>query len=332
MSASAKNRSLFIVLSILLIGLALLHLFVGQINISWSNYMDSLFNFDEQNMNHIIAREIRIPRMVMAMTAGAALSIAGLLMQTLFNNPLAGPYVLGINSGASLFVAFSFMTGIPLLVSDIGTVASALIGAFLFGLIIMSFSFTIRSHISLLLVGLMLGSFTSALVFILEAISPAEELKAFTMWALGSLQHVELAELPLITGLFLVGTLGSLLIVKPLNALVLGEQNAELLGINIRKVRILIIAVTALLTGLITAYCGPIAFIGLAIPNLVRMVFKTQQHGILLIASILSGALFLLICDIIIQLLESNIVIPLNAFTSLVGAPFVVIIILKRLA
>lgn len=332
MGRQVKHNILFIVLLVLVPVIGIVHLFAGQINIELSEYFNALFAFDDNNIHQIIAREIRIPRMTMAFVAGGALSLAGLLMQTLFNNPLAGPYVLGINSGSSLLVAFSFMTGIPFLMSDLGTVSSALIGAFIFGLIIMSFSYMVRSHISLLLIGLMLGSFASALVYILQTVSAAEELKAFTMWAMGSLQHVKLSELPVIIGLFGLGFVGSLLIVKPLNALVIGESNAELLGINIKSMRLIIIAVTALLTGLITAYCGPIAFIGLAIPNLVRMLFKTQNHRTLIIASVLCGGIFLMLCDVIIQLLESEIHIPVNAFTSLIGAPFVVFIVLKRLA
>ena len=332
MRAETRNRVFLLALACALPLFAILHLISGQIDIQAGEFYDSLFSFNPENTNHLIAREIRIPRMAMSIIAGGALSIAGLLMQTLFNNPLAGPYVLGINSGSSLFVAFSFMTGIPLLTSDMGTVASALIGAFIFGLIIMSFSYMVKSHISLLLIGLMLGSFTSAIVYILQSVSTAEELKAFTMWAMGSLQHVELSKLPLIIALFVTGILGTLFIVKPLNILVIGEQDAKLLGVNIRTVRLIIISITALLTGLITAYCGPIAFVGLAIPNLVRIVFKTQNHSTLLIACALIGGIFLLLCDIIVQLLEQHIHIPINAFTSLVGAPFVVFIVLKRLA
>ena len=270
--------------------------------------------------------------MAMALIAGAGLSVAGLLMQTLFNNPLAGPYVLGINSGSSLFVAFTFMTGIPILSSDIGIVSAALIGAFIFGLIILSFSYVVRSHISLLLIGLMLGSFTSALVYILQTASNSEELKAFTMWAMGSLQSVELAELPFISCIFFLGIFAVFFIIKPLNVLVIGEKNAKLLGINYRSVRMIIIIITALLTGLITAYCGPIAFVGLAVPNLVKLLFKTQNQLMLLLSSILVGATFVLLCDILIQLMEKNMNIPINAITSLIGAPFIVFIVLKRIA
>ena len=253
-------------------------------------------------------------------------------MQTLFNNPLAGPYVLGINSGSSLLVALSFMSGIPLLATDFGAITSALIGAFIFGLIILMFSFRIKNHVSLLLVGLMLGSFTSALVYIIQSASSSEELKAYTMWAMGSLQHVQLSETIILLAVLVVGLLGALFLVKPLNALVVGETDAKLLGINMKAVRMLIIILTAVLTGVITAYCGPIAFVGLAVPHLVRIVFKTQHHLILIVASCLVGGIFMLLCDTAIQLTESSVHIPINALTSLIGAPFVMYIVIRRLA
>ena len=332
MHTSKKHRITLIGLVLSLPLVIYVHLISGQIDVSFNDYIEALFSFDSDNTNHFIAREIRIPRMFMALFAGAGLSVAGLLMQTLFNNPLAGPYVLGINSGSSLFVAFTFMTGIPLLTSDVGVVSAALIGAFIFFFFFFFFSYVVRSHISLLLIGLMLGSFTSALVYIMQTASNSHELKAFTMWAMGSLQNVDIVQIPFICSLFLLGIITAFFIIKPLNVLVIGEKDAKLLGINYRLVRIIIIIITALLTGLITAYCGPIAFVGLAVPNLVKIIFKSQNHLILLISSILIGGNFVLICDIFIQLLENNMNIPINAITSLIGAPFIVFIVLKKLA
>lgn len=327
-----RHKILLVILTIALPLIAAGHLFAGQIAISLNEYASALFSYDEESTHQIIARQIRFPRMIIAALSGAGLSIAGLLMQTLFNNPLAGPYVLGINSGASLLVALSFMTGIPLLSTELGVVSSAFIGAFLFGVIILVFSYWVKSRISLLLIGLMLGSFTSAIVYILQMASTSEELKAFTMWTMGSLQHVELNQIPLILVVFTIGFGLSLLVVKPLNILVLGEADAKLLGLNFKSVRLVLISITAILTGIITAYCGPIAFVGLAIPNLVRIVLKTQNHLPLLLTTALMGAIFVLFCDICIQLLEAHVHIPINAFTSLLGAPFVVFIVLKRLA
>ena len=331
MIVSTRHKWLLLGIVILLPILAWIHLTAGIISIESGTIFDAIFSYDDNNTLQVITREIRIPRMTMAIIAGAGLSIAGLLMQTLFNNPLAGPYVLGINSGASLFVAFSIMTGIPFLTSDLGIVTNALIGAFIFGLIIVLFSELIRSQISLLLVGLMLGSFTSAIVSMLQTVSGAEELKVFTLWALGSLMRVDSAQLPLIVLIFLIGLAMTFLLVKPLNVLVMGQKQAQLMGIHYRRVRILIIFVTALLTGLITAFCGPIAFVGLAVPNLLKLLMKTQNHGVLLIAAALFGAAFVLVCDIIIQLLENSFMVPINVFTSIIGAPIVVLLVLRRL-
>lgn len=332
MSLTKKQLYFLIIAGILLPVLCVVHLFSGQISIEFQDFSNSLFHYNNQDTNQIIVRELRIPRMLMAVIAGGGLSLAGLLMQTLFNNPLAGPFVLGINSGSSLFVAFSIMTGIPFLSSDFGIISSALIGAFSFGVLIMFFSLFVRSHVSLLLIGLMLGSFTGAIVFILQAASSSEELKSFTMWAMGSLQNTELSQLPIISSLFILGIIGSILLIKPLNTLTIGEEEAKLLGTNYKTIRLVIIVITALFTGLVTAFCGPIAFVGLAVPNLVRIIFKTQNHFVLIFASVFIGGAFILICDILIQTLESSIHIPINAFTSLVGAPFVVLIVLKRLA
>lgn len=331
MSASRKNRIAILALFVLLPIAIVVHLFSGPIDIVFADYWNAIFAYNDDEMTHVVIRELRLPRMLTAIIAGAGLSIAGLLMQTLFNNPLAGPYVLGINSGASLFVAFALMTGIPLFTSDLGLVSNALIGAFLFGVIILIFSNFVRQQISLLLIGLMLGSFTSAIVAILQSASGMQELKLFTLWALGSLQKVTLEQIPILFIAFALTFVGALLVVKPLNLLVLGSHEAKLLGVRMKRVRLLIILITALITGVVTAFCGPIAFIGLAIPNLVRIVMKTQNHGSLILASALCGALFLLLCDIAIQAMESSFSVPINAFTSLIGAPFVIVLVSRRL-
>jgi iron complex transport system permease protein len=330
----SKKHSLFLWLLLLVVlpSAFFLHFATGEISISWSTFQDAWFSFDSSISEHLIIREFRTPRFVMACLAGAGLSVSGLMMQTLFNNPLAGPYILGINSGSSLFVAISLMTGFTIFKSDFGIVASALLGAFVFGLIILALSFRIKNGISLLLVGLMLGSFSSALVSVMQFLSEANSLKIFTMWAMGSLQSVQSDQLISIFGLFLLGVLGSFFLVKSLNSLVLGETEADQLGISIRRVRMLIIVCTALLTGLVTAFCGPIAFIGLAIPNLVKILFKTQDHRILIPASLLLGAVFLVCCDILVQIFATYVPLPINAVTSLIGAPMVIYFILKRLA
>lgn len=331
MTFKKRDILFFIILSILLVVSVIAHLFSGQISISIGDFYDSLTNFDHENTKQLIAREFRIPRITMAILAGAGLSIAGMLMQTLFNNPLAGPYVLGINSGSSLMVALSLMTGFSIFQSDLGIIFSALAGALVFGFIILGVSSYVKSHISLLLIGLMLGSFTSAFITVLQSLSSAQELKAFTIWTMGSLQQTQFDQLPIIILFFSIGIILSLYLIKPLNVLVLGEKTTEILGMNIRRIRLVVIIVTAMFTGLITAFCGPIAFVGLAVPNLTRIVFKTQSHAVLLIANFFFGAIFLVLADTLIQLLEKTISLPINAFTSLIGAPLIILIVLKRL-
>jgi iron complex transport system permease protein len=328
-----KNRDVYFY-TFLLVTLVLAsvgHLFSGVIPITFENYSDALWDFDPQSTPQLIAREFRIPRLVISMLAGSALAVSGMLMQTLFNNPLAGPYVLGINSGSSLFVAFSLFSGFSIFSSDLGIVASALLGAFVFGSILLGFSMHTKSQVSLLLIGLMLGSFTTAIITVLQSTTQAEELKAFTIWTMGSLQHVQFEQLPLLLLIFSGALLLCLLLIKPMNVLILGEKTTELLGFNIRKIRLLTITITAIFTGLITAYCGPIAFVGLAVPNITRMLFRTQSHGKLLVANLVNGALFLVLSDIIIQLVEPIVTIPINAFTSLIGAPILMLIVLKRI-
>jgi len=326
-----KHRILFIVCAVLLPLIAFWHLFAGEIVLTINDLAGSLTNYDATNTGHIIMRDFRFPRMSMAMLSGAGLSVAGLLMQNLFNNPLAGPNILGISTGSSLFVALSIMTGISIFTTNFGILSSALIGAIVFGAIILFFSIFAKSHTSLLLIGIMIGSFSSAFVSIIQTYSDAQELKVFVMWAMGSLQQVTFEQLPIIVAFLMGGFLLCFTLVRSLNALAIGSDNASVLGINVKQVRLLIILVTAILTGVITAFCGPIAFVGLAVPNLAKILFKTQNHLTLIIACIFIGSIFMLLCDICIQLLDSHIHLPINALTSLIGAPFVIFIILKKL-
>lgn len=329
-----KDRSLRLIV-ICLLGLLpiamYVHLMSGQIELSYSSYWKAIFDFNNKDTYQVLIREFRIPRMMMALVAGAGLSLAGMLMQTLFKNPLAGPYVLGINSGASLLIAVSMMTGIQLFQSNFGLIGTALIGAMGAGFLMMFVAQRLKSQISLLLVGLMFGSFTAALVSMIESKAGAESLKSFTMWSMGSLQQVTFEQLPIILTLFILSIASVFLLVKPLNVLVLGEKSASMLGIHIQRTRFLILGITALLAGLITAFCGPIAFVGMAIPNLTRMLFRTSNHAALIWGNVLIGGVFLLGIDSIIQLLEGQLSIPLNAFTSLIGAPFVVFLLMRKI-
>lgn len=326
-----KHVSILLIIALLIPVAAVLHIFTGVYDLNFDVLIKSLSDFDPANSAEVIMREIRIPRMITAIIAGGALSIAGLLMQTLFQNPLAGPYVLGINSGASLFVAIATMTGLSFITSQYGLIFNALLGAFLFGIVILLFSRFSKNQITLLLTGIMIGSFTSAFIAILQQMSHMQDLKRFTLWGLGSLQKVQLSDTPILLAFFAVGIIFSLISVRSLNILVLGFQEAKLHGINTARLKYGLIGITALLAGIVTAYCGPIAFVGLAVPNIVRIVFKTQEHKTLILGSVICGALFLLLSDLIVLLLENHVLIPINAITSIIGAPIVVFILFKRL-
>jgi iron complex transport system permease protein len=327
-----KNRRILIYMlfiSVLLPISILFHLNSGQISLSFSDYFPK--DVLTLSTNELLAREFRIPRLIITIIAGSGLAISGMLMQTLFRNPLAGPYVLGINSGASLLVALSLMTGFHLFETEFGLIGSGLIGALLSGLLMMAIAFRLKSQISLLLVGLMFGSFTSAIVSLLESLAAAEKLKAYTMWSMGSLQQVEFSQLPVISFVFIFGIILTFILIKPLNLLVIGENSAEILGLNIMQTRFLLMAITALFAGLITAFCGPIAFVGLAIPNLTRILFRTHNHAWLIVGNLMIGAIFLLLCDGFVQCMEGRISLPINVLTSLIGAPFVVFLLMRKI-
>ena len=329
-SINSYGLSFFFVL----IGIVLLSfygLLYGDIDTDFQDLYLALAEYSDKDMNQVIIREIRLPRILMAIISGSALSIAGMLMQTLFQNPLAGPYVLGINSGSSLMVALGLLSGIGIFNSELGLIGSALVGAFIFGLFILFTASFLRNQIGLLLFGVMLGSFVSSIITILEVGSHAESLKAFSLWSMGSLNGVSIQQLPIICIVFIFTCFLTIFIVKPLNILVLGEEEVRLMGYDVKKLRILVVFVTAVFTGLITAFCGPIAFVGLAVPNLTRMLFKTQDHMLLFVANLLFGAFFLLGCDVVTILFSDTLIIPINALTSIIGAPFVIYILISKL-
>ena len=329
-SINSYGLSFFFVL----MGIVLLSfygLLYGDIDTDFQDLYLALTEYSDEDVNQVIIREIRLPRILMAIISGAALSIAGMLMQTLFQNPLAGPYVLGINSGSSLMVALGLLSGIGIFNSELGLIGSALVGAFIFGLFILFTASFLRNQIGLLLFGVMLGSFVSSIITILEVGSHAESLKAFSLWSMGSLNGVSIQQLPIICIVFIFTCFLTIFIVKPLNILVLGEEEVRLMGYDVKKLRILVVFVTAVFTGLITAFCGPIAFVGLAVPNLTRMLFKTQDHMLLFVANLLFGAFFLLGCDVVTILFSDTLIIPINALTSLIGAPFVIYILISKL-
>lgn len=305
----------------LLLSLMFFHLNGSEFN--WN------FNFETTDSS-ILFKEIRLPRTLTAILAGSSISIAGLLMQTLFKNPLAGPSILGITSGSSLFVAFYTMAGIQLFSSNWDIISAGILGALLFSIIILFFSKYVRQQTTLLIIGMMLGSFTNSIIQIIENQTVAEKLQTYNFWGFGSLQHVYIEQIPLILLTFTLAFLMIISHIKPLNTIVLGETTAQHLGIQVNKTRFVIIISTAIFTGVTTAFCGPISFVGLAVPNLVKIWFRTTNQTILLIASAFIGSVFLLFCDCIILCLEDFVQIPLNSITSLIGAPFVVWLLLKK--
>lgn len=319
-----------LLLLIALIVLALYDLTLGSFSVSLSDVFNGIFRYNELNSEEMTVHVFRFPRVMTAVFAGVALSVSGLLMQTLFQNPLAGPYVLGINSGASLLVALSTMSSFHILGSDVGLVFSAMVGALGAGLFILMSSLYVKNKISLLLIGIMFGSFAGAMVNVIQAYADPNNLKTFMLWSFGSLQGIEFEELGWVGGIVLIGLLASVFIIKPLNLLLLGDNAAYLLGINVKLIRLLIILITAILTGVITAYCGPIAFVGLVVPNFVKLIYKTANHYHLLFGSALGGAILIVVCDIAMQLLSPYLNLPLNALTALIGAPVVMWIIMRK--
>jgi iron complex transport system permease protein len=284
-----------------------------------------------------IVLQFRLPKALTAVLAGSGLAISGLLMQTIFRNPLAGPFVLGISSGASLGVALLLMAGNIIGIATIQfsffgnwtTVLAAIIGSTSVFVLIMSISITVRDSMTLLIIGLMVGSLSGALVSVLQYFSEAQEIQSFLLWTFGNLGGVRGNELVILFCVLLLGSVGAWWISKPLNALLLGESYAQSMGVSITKTRILVLIVTSILAGGITAFCGPLAFIGIAIPHLARILFKTADHKILIPGCILLGAIAMTFCDLISQIPGSSSSLPINAITSLVGAPAVIAILIK---
>ena len=293
-----------------------------------------LWPFDDLSpMAQQILYSIRWPKAVTAILAGAALSVSGVIMQTLFRNPLAGPYTLGVSSGASLGVALLTLIGVQLStfnfqLSTIGLPIAACVGASFVLLLVLAVSRRVTSNVSLLIVGIMFGSIAGALVSLLQNFANPDALKLFIVWTLGSLSSVSWSDMKMLLPILLIGTLLVLCVLKPLNGLLLGEDYARGLGINIPRTRLLIVLATGLLAGGVTAFCGPIAFIGVAVPHIARGIFRTSNHRITLPASALIGACLLLLCDTLCSLFTYP--LPISTVSALFGAPVILWIILKQ--
>ena len=323
---------LFVILSLLLVILFVLDLLIGSVHIPLRDILGALFGGDVDASTRLIVLDIRLIKAIVAVLAGIALSVSGLQMQTLFRNPLAGPYVLGISSGASLGVAI-FILGMPLLgvatnstLSSIGTAGAAWLGAALILAFVASVSTRIKDIMVILILGMMISSGVSAVVQILQYLSNEEALKSFVIWTMGSLGDVTSSQLMLLLPAVLIGLVVSVAVIKPLNLLLLGEQYARTMGLNVRRSRYLIFLSTTLLAGTVTAFCGPIGFVGLAIPHIARMLFSNADHRILLPASALCGAVTLLICDIV----SKSLTLPINTITALLGIPIVIWVVIRN--
>lgn len=314
---------LFTALSVLTVGLFLLDLAVGAVRIPVGDVWAVLTGGDCPRTTAKIVLNIRLIKAVVALLAGAALSVSGLQMQTLFRNPLAGPYVLGISSGASLGVALVVLAGVG---SSIGIAGAAWLGAAVVLLVIAAVGHRIKDIMVILILGMMFSSGVSAVVQILQYLSKEEALKAFVIWTMGSLGDVTVPQLAILLPSVIVGLLLAVWTIKPLNLLLFGEEYAVTMGLNIRRSRGLLFLSTTLLAGTVTAFCGPIGFIGLAMPHVARMLFREADHRVLLPGTLLSGAAVLLLCDIVSKMFT----LPVNAITALLGIPIVVWVVLRN--
>lgn len=323
-----KNSIKFSLLVLITAILFITDLVYGSVNISLQDF------FSGDSIYSNIIYNFRLPKAITAVATGAAISVAGLIMQTLFHNPLAGPYVLGVSSGASLGVAVFMLAGAFLpavfIESGWGLVISAVVGAVLVLLLVLGVSFRVRQAVSLLIVGIMFGQIAGSLVTILQNSSNPDSLKLFVVWTFGSLSAVTWNYMWVMIPIVIIGLLIVFYIQKPLNALLLGENYAQGLGVNIMKTRFLIIVAIALLAGATTAFTGPIAFIGIAVPHIVRGIFISSNHRITIPGTIFTGASLLLLCDLVCQLPSDGYTLPINAVSALVGAPIIIHIILKQ--
>ena len=329
-----RNRStiLFCILSALVVLLFAADIAVGSVNISLNDIWAALTGGECDAVTARIIIDIRLMKAIIAILAGAALSVSGLQMQTLFRNPLAGPYVLGVSSGASLGVAL-FILGGPLLgftasplLTTLGTAGAAWFGAAAILALVASVSRRIKDIMVILILGMMIGSAVSAIVQIMQYLSNEEALKSFIVWTMGSLGDVTSSQLLLVAPAIIAGLIIAVSVIKPMNMLLLGESYARTMGLNIQRTRTLILLSTTLLAGTVTAFCGPIGFIGLAIPHVARILFRNADHRILLPAAALSGAIALLVCDIFSKLLT----LPVNTITALLGIPIVIWVVIKN--
>jgi iron complex transport system permease protein len=336
LSTGKRLRMVFISLLLLLLVFFLLDIFFGSVSISASDVFKILFQNEESPLKTIIL-DFRIPKALTALIVGIALSLSGLQMQTLFRNPMAGPDVLGISSGASLGVAFVILGFSANMSAEslrgLGNwilIAASWIGAGAVMILIMSISARVRDIMTILIIGIMLSSGISAIVTIMQYFSAESLLKAYVIWTMGSLGNLTSDQLNVLLICVSAGILLSLLSAKMLNAVSLGENYATSIGLNVKLSRLVIFISTSILAGSVTAFCGPIGFIGIAVPHISRILLRTSDHKILIPGTILTGGIIMLISDIISQLPGSESVLPVNSVTSLIGIPVVIWVIFRN--
>jgi iron complex transport system permease protein len=334
------NRSSLycLALSLLIIVLFVLNLVMGSVNIPVGDVFSILMGDRSLKPSwQFIVLESRLPQAITATLCGGALAVSGLMLQTAFRNPLAGPSVFGINSGAGLGVALVMLLlggGLSIGSLQVSGFAAVLMAAFIGAMAVMAliffFSTLVRNNVILLIVGIMIGYITNSAISLLNFFATDEGVKSYMVWGMGSFSGVSMANMPVFAGVTLLGLFASLLLIKPLNALLLGDRYAENLGVNILRVRNWLLIVTGLLTAVTTAFCGPVAFIGLAVPHIARLLLTTDNHRVLLPATILCGAIVALVCNLICFLPGETGVIPLNAVTPLIGAPVIIYVIARK--
>lgn len=318
-----RTSTLFVLLSLLTVALFCIDLSVGSMRVPLRDVIAALTGGDCPPVTAKIILNIRLIKAIVALLAGAALSVSGLQMQTLFRNPLAGPYVLGISSGASLGVALVVLAGVG---SSMGVAGAAWAGAGAVLLIIAAVGHRIKDIMVILILGMMFSSGVSAVVQILQYLSNDESLKTFVMWTMGSLGDVTASQLLVLIPAVAAGLLLAIVTIKPLNLLLFGEEYAVTMGLNMRRSRALLFLSTTLLAGTVTAFCGPIGFIGLAMPHVTRFLFRNSDHRVLIPGTILTGGSIMLFCDLISKLFT----LPVNAITALLGIPIVVWVVIRN--
>lgn len=333
-----KTRTLPYLLVLCTMVLVTANLLYGSVRIPATEVLDILFGGEsERTAWKYIVLESRLPQALTALLSGAALATAGLMLQTAFNNPLAGPDILGINAGAGLGAAIVLLvfgglmpTGNLFIGGSLALVAAAFAGALLVTALILFFAARLRNHTMLLIIGMMVGYVVSSVVSLLNFFSTAEGVQSYMMWGMGNFGGVSRQSLPLFATLTLLGLSIAIGLVKPLNALLLGERYAANLGVNIRRTRLLLLLATGILVAVTTAYCGPISFIGLAVPHMARLLLGTGNHRSLMPTTMMCGAVIALLCNLISTLPGDKGLLPLNAITPIIGAPVIIYVILSR--